>query len=198
MAEINLEHRFPEVLEEVAKVRADLGYPIMVTPFPQIVFTQALYNILSKERYENVSDQIIRYVQGNFGRPAGALDPNAKDRILAGPRAKELAAEPPPLPPQELRKRFQPGISDEEFLLRATMPQDQVDAMQSAGPAKRHYNPEVQPLLKLVRELAKRSGTSDVVIEKPNFRLELRNEKACIGEQHATPQVAQPERAVTF
>jgi len=181
LAELNLAHRFPEVLEEVAKVRADLGFPIMVTPFPQIVFTQALYNILGKERYENVSDQIIRYVQGNFGRPAGTLNPNAKDRILARPRAKELATEPSPIPPQELRKRFKPDISDEELLLRATMPQDQVDAMQSAGPAKRHYNPQVQPVLKLIRELAKRPATSAIVIEKPNFRLELHRQKGFVS-----------------
>jgi oxaloacetate decarboxylase alpha subunit len=193
MAELHLEHRFPEVLEEVARVRADLGYPIMVTPFPQIVFTQALYNILSKERYENVSDQIIRYVQGNFGRPAGALDPNAKDRILAGHRATALANEPPPLPPRELRKRFKPGISDEEFLLRATMPQDQVDAMQSAGPAKRHYNPEAQPLLKLLRELAKRPAT-DIVVEKPDFRLELHHENAVEEASAAGAAATQPSQ----
>jgi oxaloacetate decarboxylase alpha subunit len=69
LAEIHLEHRFADVLREVARVRADLGYPIMVTPFPQIVFNQALFNILSPERYDNVSDQIIRYVLGSFGRP---------------------------------------------------------------------------------------------------------------------------------
>jgi oxaloacetate decarboxylase alpha subunit len=178
LAELNLEHRFPEVLQEVAKVRADLGYPIMVTPFPQIVFTQALYNILSPERYDNVSDQIIRYVQSNFGRPAGAMDPNVKDRILSGPRAKELASEPPPLPPQESRKRFRPGISDDEFLLRAVTPAEQVDAMLAAGPAKRHYNPQTQPLLRLLRELAKLPATSDIMVEKPDFHLELhRTEK---------------------
>jgi oxaloacetate decarboxylase alpha subunit len=173
LAEIHLEHRFSDVLHEVARVRADLGYPIMVTPFPQIVFNQALYNILSPERYDNVSDQIIRYVLGNFGRPAGELEPNVKDKILARPRADELANEPPALSPNELRKRFKPGISDDEFLLRATMPSEQIDAMIAAGPAKRHYNPQMQPVLKLLRELAKRPATSDVIVEKPGFRLEL-------------------------
>jgi oxaloacetate decarboxylase alpha subunit len=173
LAEIHLEHRFADVLHEVARVRADLGYPIMVTPFPQIVFNQALYNILSPERYDNVSDQIIRYVLGSFGRPAGEMEPNVKDKILSRPRASELASEPAPLSPNELRKRFKPGISDDEFLLRATMPADQVDAMIATGPAKRHYNPHVQPVLKLLRELAKRPAASDVVIEKPGFRLEL-------------------------
>jgi oxaloacetate decarboxylase alpha subunit len=145
----------------------------MVTPFPQIVCTQALFNIIGAERYGNVPDQVIRYVLGKFGRPTGTVDANVKDRILSRPRAKELAAEPPPLPPDELRKRFQPGISDDEFLLRATMPAEEVDAMLAAGPAKRHYNPDVQPILKLLRGLQTRPPTSDIVIEKPGFRFEL-------------------------
>jgi oxaloacetate decarboxylase (Na+ extruding) subunit alpha len=57
--------------------------------------------------------------------------------------------------------------------LRATMPGDQVDAMQSAGPARRRYNPDAQPVIKLLREIAKRSGASRVVVDKPGFHLEL-------------------------
>ncbi|HYL61319.1 MAG TPA: biotin carboxyl carrier protein [Candidatus Methylomirabilis sp.] len=177
LAELKLEHRFAEVMGEVAQVRAELGFPIMVTPFPQIVCTQALFNIISPERYANVSDQVIRYVLGKFGRPTVPVDANVKDRVLSRPRAKELAAEPPPLPPVELRKRFKAGISDEEFLLRATMPAEEVDAMLAAGPAKSYYNPDVQPILKLLRELPKRRSASDIVFEKPGFRLELHRSK---------------------
>ena len=173
LAELQLEHRFDDVMQEVVQVRAELGYPIMVTPFPQIVCTQALYNIIGCERYGNVSDQVIRYVLGKFGRPTVPIDANVRDRILARPRAKELAAEPPPQSPTELRKHFRPGISDEEFLLRATMPAEEVDAMLAAGPARRHYNPDVQPILKLLRELQKRPATSHIVLEKETFRLEL-------------------------
>jgi oxaloacetate decarboxylase alpha subunit len=108
-----------------------------------------------------------------FLAASGVLDANAKDKILARPRAQELASEAPPLSPQDLRKNFKRGISDDEFLLRATMPADQVDAMIAAGPAKRHYNPPMQPVLNLLRELAKRPATSDVVIDKPGFHLEL-------------------------
>src|SRR5690606_10542933 len=132
---IGLEDRFDAVIDEVCRVRAELGHPIMVTPFPQIVCTQALYNVIGNERYGNVSDQVIRYMLGNFGKPTGPVDPDVRDRILSRPRAKEIASEPPPLPPSELRKRFRPGISDEEFLLRAVMPEEQVDAMIAAGPA---------------------------------------------------------------
>lgn len=178
LAELKLEHRFDEVMEELSRVRAELGYPIMVTPFPQMLGSQAFYNVIGSERYANVSDQVIRYVLGNFGRPTGAIDPQVKDRILARPRAKELMNEPPPPTLAEMRRQFPPGISDEEFLLRATMPADQVEAMIAAGPARRHYNPDVQPVMKLLRALQTRSGVSDVVIDKPNFRLELHGNRS--------------------
>jgi oxaloacetate decarboxylase alpha subunit len=177
LAELKLEDRFPDVMREVVQVRAELGYPIMVTPFPQIVCTQALYNIIGDERYGDVSDQVIRYVLGKFGRPTVPVDANVKDRILSRPRAKELAAEPPPLPPSELRKRFKYGISDDEFLLRAAMPAEEVDAMLAAGPAKRHYNPDVQPIFKLLRELQRRPVAAEIVVEKPGFRLELHSSR---------------------
>jgi oxaloacetate decarboxylase alpha subunit len=177
LAELKLEDRFADVMREVIQVRAELGYPIMVTPFPQIVCTQALYNIIGAERYGNVSDQVIRYVLGKFGRPTVPVDANVKDRILSRRRAKELAAEPPPVPPSELRKSFNPSISDDEFLLRAVMPAEEVDAMLAAGPARRHYNPDMQPILKLLRELQKRPAASDIVIEKPDFRLALHSSR---------------------
>ncbi|MGC1617382.1 MAG: hypothetical protein WA765_02715 [Candidatus Acidiferrum sp.] len=177
LAELGLEDRFPDVLREVVQVRSELGYPIMVTPFPQIVCTQALYNIIGEERYGNVSDQVIRYVLGKFGRPTVPVDANVKDRILSRARAQELAAELPPLPPEELRKCFKPGISDEEFVLRAAMPAEEVDAMLAAGPARRRYNSDLQPIFKLLRELKKRPAASDIVVEKPGFRFELRSSR---------------------
>ena len=155
----------------------------MVTPFPQIVCTQALYNVIGSERYGNVPDQLIRYVLGSFGKPTAPVDANVMDKILSRPRAKEIAAEPPPQPPSELRKRFKPGISDEEFLLRAVMPAEQVDAMIAAGPARRHYNPDTRPLLKLLAEITRRPAAPDIVLEKPDFRLELLGSNG--GRAHA-------------
>jgi len=182
LAELGLEDRFDAVMEEVGRVRAELGYPIMVTPFPQMTCSQALYNVIGAERYENVSDQVIRYVLGSFGRPTAPVDPDVKQRILSRPRAKELAAEPPPLAPAELRKRFPAGTSDEELLLRATMPGEQVDAMLAAGPAKHRYNADVQPILKLLRELRERPSMATVAIDKPDFRLELRRTGSVSGD----------------
>ncbi|HTV99536.1 MAG TPA: hypothetical protein VMF87_04495 [Streptosporangiaceae bacterium] len=174
LAELGLEDRFDAVMEEVSRVRAELGYPIMVTPFPQIVCGQALFNVIGVARYENVSDQAIRYVLGRFGRPTAPVDPGVADRILSRPRARELMAEPAPAAPAELRRRFPAGISDEEFLLRATMPAGEVDAMLAAGPARRHYNPDLKPVLDLLAGLARRPQVSGLVVDKPGFRLELR------------------------
>ena len=84
-----------------------------------------------------------------------------------------VAAEPPPPSPAVLRRTFRRGISDEELLLRATMPGEQVDAMLAAGPAKRHYNPDLAPILRLLRELRTRPSVPALVLEKPGFRLEL-------------------------
>ncbi|NIJ11863.1 oxaloacetate decarboxylase alpha subunit [Saccharomonospora amisosensis] len=174
LRELGLQDRFDAVIDEVDRVRTELGHPIMVTPFPQMVCSQALYNVIGHRRWETVSDQVIRYALGSFGRPTTPIDPGVADRIHSLPRTKELAAEPPPPTPQELRRTFGSRISDEELLLRATMPSEQVDAMVAAGPAKRHYNPDLAPVLRLLRELASRPSVPDLVVDKPDFHLELR------------------------
>jgi oxaloacetate decarboxylase alpha subunit len=172
LREIGMEDRFETLVEEVGRVRAEMGYPIMVTPFPQMVVSQALFNVIG-ERYSNVPDQLIRYVLGSFGRPTAPIDPDIKDRILDRPRARELASEPPPPSPAELRKRF-PGVSDEELLLRAHMPAEQVDAMLAAGPAPRHFNPALAPVLTLLGELGSRPSVHDLAVAKPGLRLSVR------------------------
>ena len=126
------------------------------------------------ERYGVVPDQVIRYVLGSFGKPTAPVEPWVLDRILDRPRARELAAEPPPLSVAELRRRLPHGISDEELLLRFAMPAAEVDAMLAAAPAARHYTPELQPVLRLLRELGARPPVRRLVVDKPGFRLSLR------------------------
>jgi oxaloacetate decarboxylase alpha subunit len=181
LTELGLGGKFGAVMEEVSQVRAELGYPIMVTPFPQMVCGQALANVLGPQRYATVSDQVIRYVLGRFGRPTAPVEPWVHDRILDRPRARELAGEPPPLTPAELRKRMPSGIGDEELLLRFGLPAEDVDAMLAAGPAgppARHYNPDTRALLSLLDGLRTRRPASRLVIGKPGFRLELRGPAA--------------------
>ena len=95
------------------------------------------------------------------------------DRIDALPRTRELRQEPGMPPLAELRHRIGPELSDEEFLLRATMPAGQVDAMKAAGPAVRIYDPVRNPVMNLIRELIARRDIAHVSVEKSGFRLEL-------------------------
>jgi oxaloacetate decarboxylase (Na+ extruding) subunit alpha len=178
LAELGMEDRFGAVMEEITRVRAELGYPIMVTPFPQMVIGQALANIAGTgARYDQVPDQVIRYVLGSFGKPTAPVDAGVLDRILDRPRARELAGEPPPPSVAELRRRFGARISDEELLLRFGMPTAEVDAMLAAEPAVTHYNPDAQPVLRLLRELGARPAPSLLAVDKPGFRLELKGRR---------------------
>jgi oxaloacetate decarboxylase alpha subunit len=131
LREVGLEHRLPEVLLEIPRVRAELGYPIMVTPFSQFVGTQAVMNVISGDRYKRVPDQVIRFLQGEFGRPPAPIDPQVQDMVLTRSRAKKLAREPQ-RSLEDWRRELGPDLPDEELLLRIAMPAEHVDAMVAA------------------------------------------------------------------
>jgi oxaloacetate decarboxylase (Na+ extruding) subunit alpha len=178
LAELGLADRFDALMTEIAQVRAELGYPIMVTPYPQMVIGQALANLLSAQagnaRYDNVPDQVIRYALGTFGKPTAPVEPWVLDKVLGRPRATELAGERPPLDVAELRQRFGARISEEELALRFGLPAAEVDAMIAAGPAVTHYNPDTVPVLKLLRALKERPAARELTVDKPGFRLSLK------------------------
>jgi oxaloacetate decarboxylase alpha subunit len=138
--------------------------------------TLAVMNVTNKERYKIVPDEAIRYAIGRFGRPTVPIAAEVMERIESLPRTRELRAEPEMAGIGELRRRIGAGLSDEEFLLRATMPGGQVDAMTAAGPARRHYNPETSPVLDLIRKLCARNDLDYVAVDKAGMKLELRRD----------------------
>jgi len=175
LQELKLEHRMGDVIAETEQVRRDLGQPIMVTPFPQMVCTQALFNVVGAGRYAQVSDQVIRYVLGKFGRPTRPVDEAVRNTILDRARAREIEKEQDFPTLAELRKRFGGEMPEEEFLLRAVMPGDQVDAMMAAGKSRAGYTPEVAPVIELLKQLAARPASREIVVERPTFRLSLKS-----------------------
>ena len=177
LAESRLSHLEAAVIEELGRVREELGWPIVMTPFAQMVLAQAVMNVTGKERYQVVPDEVIRYALGRFGKPNVPIDPNVMDRIDSMPRTRELRAELSMAPLGELRRRLGTHLSDEEFLLRAVMPGGLVDTMLASGPASRRYDPELRPLMSLLRQLTSRHDLSQVTVEKPGFRLELRGRR---------------------
>ena len=74
--------RFQEVLEEVPRVRKDLGYPPLVTPSSQMVGVQATNNVLAGERYKMVSKEIKAYLRGEYGKAPGEVDENLRKQVL--------------------------------------------------------------------------------------------------------------------
>lgn len=174
LAESRIAHVEEAVMAEIGRVRLELGWPIVMTPFAQMVLTQAVMNVTGKERYAVIPDEVIRYALGRFGKPNVPIDAQVMERIEALPRTRELRAEPPMAPLPELRRRIGAQLSDEEFLLRATMPAGQVDAMRAAGPAPRHYDPALQPVLDLLGRLCARRDLTQVSLAKAGFRLEMR------------------------
>ncbi len=158
LEELHRPELFAAVLDEVTRVRAEMGYPILVTPVSQFVASQAARNVIDGERWVNVSDETVRYFLGHYGEPAAPVDPDIAERVLSRPQARKLnRLEPISL--DGARERFGHQISDEELLLRLTMPAEQVDAMVKARgqrPAATPSRRPQAPIVTLLKELAAR------------------------------------------
>ena len=155
LAELGMANRYREVLEECARVRKELGYPILITPFAQFVGTQAVLNVIHGERYKIVPNEVKKYALGYYGKLLAPVDPNALDRIINN-GSPTIAPNPQPLAPAvaALRKQY-PDADDDERLLRFMYAGRQVDEMLAAGPMNLDYQFEA-PLTRLVRGLAQR------------------------------------------
>ena len=176
LRKVGLESKLEQALEECIQLRAEFGYPIMVTPLSQFVGSQAAINVIVGERYKEVTDQAIQYALGRWGKEgADTMDPNVKDKILSRPRAKELAAIEPPEPSiHEVRNQIGgPGVSDEELLLRWVVHREDIEAMRKAGPIQ-EYLTAAHPLITLLQELLEHSESQEISLQKPGLKLVLR------------------------
>ncbi len=172
---MGMENRLSETLEEAGRVRAEFGYPIMVTPLAQFVGSQAAINVITGERYKEVTDQSIQYALGHWGKEAPlVMDAGVRDKILARPRAKDWQRwSPPDLSLAEVRQKFGgAGVSDEELVLRVIAGEAAVQAMLAAG-APREYLNARQPLVRLIAALAARRDCSRVYIRKDGLLLRM-------------------------
>lgn len=167
---------FDEVLEEVGRVRKEFGYPVMATPFAQILGTQSVLNVLTGDRYSVAPDETVLYAMGAYGEPPVAMDPNVKDRILSTRRGHELRDWELPQPSlEELRLQYGgPSLSDEELLLRILVPGPAVDAMIAAGPIDTSYpRADESPLVEALRQIS-RSSAKNIDVHHGGFELSLR------------------------
>jgi oxaloacetate decarboxylase alpha subunit len=167
LEEIRRPELFDAVLDEVTRVRAEMGYPILVTPVSQLVAYQAARNVIDAERWSNVADETVRYFLGHYGEFAAAPDAEIADRVLSLPKVERLR-DAQPVSLEGARARFGERISDEELLLRLTMPQEQVDAMKAAPSlAEKQPSPSKRaPIVRLLRELERRTSISYARVQK--------------------------------
>ena len=84
LKQMNALDRLEEVMVETPKVRADMGYPPLVTPTSQMVGVQAVNNVLAGERYKRVSKEIKAYCRGEYGITPAPINPEIREKILAG------------------------------------------------------------------------------------------------------------------
>jgi pyruvate carboxylase subunit B len=125
LREQNALDRMPEVLAEIPAVRKDLGYPPLVTPTSQIVGTQAVLNVLTGKRYQTVTNEVKRYLQGGYGRAPAAVNPTLQQQAVG--QEDLIEARPADLLKPEM-ERLQSEIgpvadSEEDVLTYAMFPE---------------------------------------------------------------------------
>ncbi len=169
--------RLPEVLEETARVRADFGYPIMVTPLSQFVGSQAAINVIVGERYKQVTDKTIEYALGRHGgdEAISGMDPDVRDKILSRPRAREIEAyEAPRLTLADLREKYGRDTPDEDLILMSIVGDDAVDVVGSVRDLRPPASSSDAPLLDLIRRLAEDDEHTFVSLSQPGLNLTMR------------------------
>jgi len=124
---MDAENRLEEVLEEVVRVRRDLGYPPLGTPFSQMCGAQAASNVLTGERYKVMLKEVKAYMQGKYGRPPGPVSEELKNKVLK-PGEEPITCRPADLIEpgfERLKDEVGPyAKTEEDILTYAMFPKD--------------------------------------------------------------------------
>jgi oxaloacetate decarboxylase (Na+ extruding) subunit alpha len=171
---VGMQDRLQAVLEEAVQVRAEFGYPIMVTPLSQFVGTQAAINVIVGERYKEVTDEVIQLALGFWGRePVTDMDQAVRARILDRGRAREWANWQPPQPTlAEVRHALGETISDEELLVRMYAGEDGPKVLGKASRPEEYLSAR-HPVAALIQELANKRHLGHVVVRKGDLTIAL-------------------------
>jgi oxaloacetate decarboxylase alpha subunit len=132
LAQVGMEERIDAVLEEMPRVRMELGYPNVQTPFSQFIGTQALLNVVHG-RYEIVPDEVRNFVLGYWGQTPGPIDPDVLDRVADG--REPVTGRPGSLVEPVLdrvRREHGPFHTDEDLLLATLFMPEALEDMRSA------------------------------------------------------------------
>ncbi|MDQ6712354.1 MAG: pyruvate carboxylase subunit B [Candidatus Dormibacteraeota bacterium] len=155
LRERNAIDRYDRLLEELLRVRQEMGYPPMAAPINRIAANQALANTLSEKRYQHIDQPFRDYVKGLFGEPPGPIDPEVRKRALGSSNA--ITIRPADLlqpgidrARREMRKQGLNPTGVDQVLTYILFPEDAPNILRPAGhraetPAPPAPTPEPQP-----------------------------------------------------
>jgi oxaloacetate decarboxylase alpha subunit len=173
--------RLDEVLEELARIREEVGWPPLAAPIGQILGSQALLHVLSAARYQTVVDELRGLIDGRFGNTPGPIDPAVRRavQLVSG----EVPAEEEPVNLEELRDEAKElASSEEELLLLALFGDEAEPLLQSirgraqgdeslaAGGVDQSRAERIREIVRIVQE----SGVGEVTIEDSGMRVSVR------------------------
>jgi oxaloacetate decarboxylase alpha subunit len=184
--------RLDEVLDELAKIREEVGWPPLAAPIGQILGSQALLHVLSAARYQTVIDELRGLIEGQFGSPPGPIDPAVRRAVQL--TAGDTRAEEEPVDLDDVREDAEGlAASEEELLLLALFGEEaepllnairgraQRDESLSAGGVDQARAERIRELVRIVQE----SGVGEVTVEDAGVRVTVRR----------TPEPLQPALA---
>jgi oxaloacetate decarboxylase alpha subunit len=157
LAQLGLEDKLEEVFEEIPAVRKDLGWSLMVTPFSQVIGTQAALNVLYG-RYKVTLNEVEQLVLGYYGKTPAPVNPELLD-VVSGRTGQLPITQRPGLTLEPVLDRFRrkngPFASDEEMLLEYIFMPEHIAALRAAGPMPIKDSVSSGILLDIVRDVAK-------------------------------------------
>lgn len=169
-----LQDRLPKVLEECGRVRAELGWPIQVTPFAQFIGVQATLNVIHGDRYRIVPNEIKKYALGHYGKLLAPVDPNVLDRIVSNGSGEITDKPKTPEPMLPLARKRYPKANGDELILHLSFDPAILEPMRSNRPDYASWSISDKPIVHLLKEIAKRPTASRVYIAGGGFSVELR------------------------
>ncbi len=209
----NAGNRLPEVMKEIPKVRAEVGYPPLVTPLSQIVGTQAVFNVLTGKRWSVVSKEMKDYLCGYYGKAPGPMDKEIVKKVVG-----DSEVLPPDVAPgslitttyDEVREEIgELAKTEEDVLMYALFPNEartylskhrtseKVDFLleqESSGTKEDDYV-DINQIRELVR-VAEESGVGEIVVEEEGTRIAIRMPGSAAAGELVAPTVAPTAPAV--
>lgn len=174
---MGLEAKLPQVLEEVPRVRQDLGYPVMVTPLSQLIGAQAVLNVIQPERYTVIPDEVKKYVWGYYGKPEGPVSPGLLDKVgsvknadFADPQAAGLL--------KNIRKEFGPSISDDDLILHLLFRPEHLREILSPAPKEDKPSDLDQGVAGIIKGLAQIKSLSFGSIQTKSYTISARRTRS--------------------